>query len=641
MVTAGEITAALELGEDKDWEFKAAKGGLPGDLWPTYSAMANTDGGVVVLGIKQKGDRFEVQGLTDPAKMERDFWNTVNNRSKVSVNLLTNADVAVRELDGERVLVVRIPRADRTQRPVYVGQDPLTGTYRRFHEGDHLCSPEEASRMLADRRRDVPPDSEVLPHFGMDDLDPDSLRQYRNRFRTNSAAHPWLREDDLGLLKKLGGWRRDRAARSEGLTVAGLVMFGTDEALRVPEGVPRYGVDYREYLPAGPDGRWSDRIWPDGTWEANLFRFFERAYPKLVADLKVPFQFGEGGTTTTPDPAAVQRRDDTIVHEAIREALVNALIHADHRGKGGVIVERHRDRFEFSNPGSLLVSFEQLLRGGVSECRNPSLQTMFLMLGFGEKAGSGVDKIRTGWASQRWRAPIVAEHTRPDRVAVVLPMVSLLPEESLTRLRDALGDEFDGLTGSEVQALVTADVEGDVTNLRLQQLSIDHPGDITKLLQDLCVRDLLVKDGYGRWTTYRLSVRAAGAPHTPADDSTHTGGTPHTAAANSAHSGRTPHTGEADPIEDPDLLAVAAPSRESSRLPPERSRRIILRLCVGRFLTKDQIATLMSRSPNGLQERFLRPMAKKEELQLLHPKEPNHPQQAYRSVPAPPRPNTV
>lgn len=109
--------------------------------------------------------------------------------------------------------------------------------------------------------------------------------------------------------------------------------------------------------------------------------------PKAIRRIKIPFQLG-------PD---LFRKDDTIVHEAIREALVNALIHADYRGQGGVVIDKYPDRFEFSNPGSLLISIEQLLRGGISECRNKSLQLMFQMIGGGEKAGSGIDKIRQGW----------------------------------------------------------------------------------------------------------------------------------------------------------------------------------------------------------------------------------------------------
>jgi ATP-dependent DNA helicase RecG len=70
------------------------------------------------------------------------------------------------------------------------------------------------------------------------------------------------------------------------------------------------------------------------------------------------------------------------------EAVVNARIHADYKGQGGVVIERYADRFELSNPGSLLVSREQLLRGGVSECRNKSLQLMTQMVGGGEPAST-------------------------------------------------------------------------------------------------------------------------------------------------------------------------------------------------------------------------------------------------------------
>jgi hypothetical protein len=114
---------------------------------------------------------------------------------------------------------------------------------------------------------------------------------------------------------------------------------------------------------------------------------------------------------------------------------------------------RYPDRIELSNPGKLLVSRVQLLQGGVSECRNKSLQLMFQLMGGGDKAGSGMDKIRTGWRAQHWRSPRLEESLQPDRVKLVLPMVSLIPAEVDQALRLRFGERFAKLDKTAVQAV--------------------------------------------------------------------------------------------------------------------------------------------------------------------------------------------
>ncbi|MFN7869631.1 MAG: RNA-binding domain-containing protein [Planctomyces sp.] len=591
-MNASEILAAVNAGEDKDWEFKSAKGGLPGSLWHTYSAMANTDGGVIVLGVREANSGFEIHGIDDVERMEKDLWNTINNRSKISANLCVNHDIRIVTVSGRQVLVVQVPRANRRQRPVFTGQNPLEGTYRRQNDGDYLCSRQEVGRMLADQA-EQPADSEILEGFSLDDLDQPSLDQYRNRFASRSPVHPWLKADNRGLLEKLGGWRTDRTTGHEGLTVAGLLMFGKDNAIRDPSAVPQYHIDYRERLSSDPQVRWTDRVWPDGTWTANLFQFFERAYPRVVRDLRIPFQLA-----SQQDVSLFQRHDDTIVHEAIREAFVNALIHADYRGQGGIVIERYRDRLEFSNPGTLLLGIDQILKGAVSECRNRTLQGMFAMLGYGEKAGSGIDKIRQGWASQKWRWPQIQELQRPDRVRLVLPMVSLLPEESVGRLRTASGD---------------------------------HPTDITRLLQDLVGKGHLVKDGYGRWASYRLSEKLVRSDRdAPGETEILQAGSQHNDGSSQHNDGSSQRT---DPVLDgAELLAIAAPAREKARLAPAKMRELIWQLCQIQSLTVSQLAGLLNRHPEGIRNRFLSEMVREGVLLARYP-DPTHPEQAYRANP--------
>ena len=133
-----------------------------------------------MLGVKETPDgRFEMDGLSDSLKTEKDFWNTINNREKVSVNLLRGTDAQIHVVDGKELFVIEVPLAARRQRPVYLGQNPLTGTYRRFNDGDYKCSEYEVRRMLSDQSEQSA-DSRILPFFSEKDLDSESINQYRN-----------------------------------------------------------------------------------------------------------------------------------------------------------------------------------------------------------------------------------------------------------------------------------------------------------------------------------------------------------------------------------------------------------------------------------------------------------------------------
>ncbi|MCK9418656.1 MAG: putative DNA binding domain-containing protein [Nitrospirae bacterium] len=602
--------------EGQDKEFKSARGGFPRSFWETYSALANTDGGAILLGVAEDefGDVL-ADGLTAKQidEYQKIFWDTVNNRGKVSRNLLTTAHVQVVEIKDARILVVHVPRASRSERPVYLGPTPFGNTFRRSHEGDYHCTEDEVRRMLADADPEAA-DQRILQGFSIDDLDPVSLAQYRRRFSATKPDHPWLTLEIPELLEKLGGWRRDRATGKSGLTLAGLLMFGKHQTIVDPQAAPRYFVDYREKLDLTQ--RWSDRIYPDGTWEANLFQFYQRVWPKITVDLRVPFRL-EG----------VQRKDETPVHEALREAFVNALVHADYTAPGGIVIEKARDRFAMENPGTLLVSLEQMRRGGVSECRNKSLQQMFIMIGGGERAGSGYDRIQSGWRSQHWRAPALTTQFQPERVRLVMPMISLIPEDALTALQKQFGDRFNSLSKQEVQALATAYLEGEVSNVRLQELLTDHPVEITRLLQGLCEQGYLLSDNRRRWTKYRLA-QIGDSSHLP-QESLHLEG-------DSSYSGRDSSYSENNSSykaeDEKALMSIAASIASTVRAPAQEVRKVIIELCKGRFLTVESLSGLLNRNPAGIRNQYLTPMVREGILRLRYPETPNRPDQAYTSV---------
>lgn len=121
-------------------EAKRAKGGLPHSLWETYSSFANTEGGLILLGVSEHEDHsLYITGVDDARNMAQDFWNMVHDPSKVSAVVLSDNDVVIRHTSQGDVISIDIPRAARDCIPVYVGQNPMTGSYRRNGDGDYLC----------------------------------------------------------------------------------------------------------------------------------------------------------------------------------------------------------------------------------------------------------------------------------------------------------------------------------------------------------------------------------------------------------------------------------------------------------------------------------------------------------------------
>jgi len=668
MLILSTLDDIAALRETVDVECKLAagpdgQGKLPDDLWETYSAFANTQGGVIILGLREKQGTFSLHGIAQPQRLETDLFNNLNNPQKVSANLITDQHVKTLMIDGKALLVIEVPRASRKQRPVFLNGNPLRNTYRRLQEGDRRCDDETVKRMMAEQVEESR-DTRVLRNFGTDDIDWESFRIYRLAFRDNKPDHPWLELSDWELLNMLRGWRKDRETGEEGLTLAGLLMFGRWESLQ--EALPNYFVDYQEQTLPNTLQRWSDRLVPDGTWSGNLFDFYRRVYRKLIVDLKVPFSLENG-----------IRRDDTPIHKAVREALVNTLVHADYSGRSSVRVIKQPDMFSFRNPGNMRVPVEQALQGGESDCRNRTLHQLFLMIGIGERAGSGIPTILNGWKQGNWRPPVLVEKDEPEQTVLELRMIDLVPGSVLDFLHRWFGTDFTGLSSLQQLILATAFIENVVSHRRLKEIATEHPSDLSRALQELVKKGFLESVGRGRSTQYHLhgaelpspddvfaasenratpssseqlaasSEYIAGSSEHIATSSEHIAGSSEHSAASSEHidavrrdeKGRRLSKHLPFPAIDDialldegfysQLIAVASEPRSSRRMNQETMQQIIMSLCRGQYITLQALAQLVGRSSDALRQQYLSPMVKEGLLKLAFPQTPTHEKQAY------------
>jgi len=661
MIEIQSIADLELLRESVDLECKLAagrdgQGALPEEFWPTYSAFANTQGGVVVLGVREKRLQFSVEGITNVAKVRKDLFDALNNRQKVSVNLLTDASVRELILEGRTLLVIDIPRATRKQRPVHLTTNPFAGhTYRRLNDGDRPLPDEEVKRMLAEQVEDSR-DDRILRRYDLADIDAETLRAYRQVFTNRDPGHVWNTLPDREFLRQIGGWRMDRETGEGGLTLAGLLMFG--QMASIQEELPNYMLDYQERPEARTEKRWIDRLTLDGKWSGNLYDFYRKVYLKLTADLKVPFRLEKG-----------ERKDETPVHEALREALANVIVHADYSDRASVLVVKRPDMFGFRNPGLMRIPVEVALQGGEPDCRNRTLHKMFRFVGVGEQAGTGIPKILHGWQSQHWNPPKLFDTPEPyNQTLLELRMIDLFPEEIMVDLKTRFGERFEKLTYAERVALALVASEGTVNHTRLRGMTMEHPVDLTRTLQHLTEAGML-ESTRGRGAVYHLPGQEI-----PTPDDIFGPPTPKAGSRSSVLTGSSSVlTGSSSVLELPSsileagdatkrdaegriltpkldlpllddlsklppafktrLEAMAALPRTKKKLPREQLREVLVELCRDQFVCLRALAELVDRKPDALRNEYLTPMVREAVMVLAFPKTPTHELQAYRSQP--------
>lgn len=421
--------------ENNRIEAKRAQGGFPQSLWETYSAFANTVGGVILLGVQELADKsFYPVRLPSPEWLAEEFWRKAEDKQIVSANILSPDQVRIVEArtggdgsaeDGggkERIVVIEVPRADRRKKPVFIGSDPYMGSYRRNGEGDYRCTREEVESMLRDADAGSQ-DGQIFMDLGTEALDEGTMERYIREYSLwqtkDSLEKPVVKEafwEELGALAKDGKGQYH-------VTAAGLLMFGKTE--QIIEKFPRFLLKYEEYgreaeeeiyyEPSEPDFAETEttEVMPGG-WNGNLFDFFLSVCANILED------------TRFASEAAMQEKSRKEAQEnlaaGIREALANALSHANYYDRNGVLVRKEKEQILIANPGDMRVDAEAVLRGAAPDARNERISRMFHLIGVGDGTGKGLARIRRIWTQRGWNSPRLLEEFNPDRVVLILPL---------------------------------------------------------------------------------------------------------------------------------------------------------------------------------------------------------------------------
>lgn len=372
-----------DLNESCSIEFEKATDKLPKAFWETYSSFSNTNGGYILLGVFENTQgNLTYTGVSDPQQMIKDICNTANNKSKVSYNNIEDINIHQTTIEDKKILIIYIPELPIDKKPLYLN-GLINKSYIRKNDGDYLVTEEELRRFLRNAYGKM--DSALLQNYGLEDLNIDSILQFKNIIHNRKPSGNYLEMDNLEFLKQMGVFQIDRNdQRKPKLTIAGLLFLGKLDAIL--QKFPHFHLEYINKRGIQPEERWKDRV-SSGDLEymdLNLFNYFFIVSEKLRTTITDPFALDNKSVRKTPVELGT----------ALREALANMIIHADYFDPETdlkVVVEDLD--YTFTNPGTMLVTNLQFFTGGKSLPRNNTLIQFFRLMGICERAGTGGREI--------------------------------------------------------------------------------------------------------------------------------------------------------------------------------------------------------------------------------------------------------
>ena len=372
--------------ESQTIEIKSAEHGCPTRLFDTLSSFSNQDdGGIIIFGIDEK-DNFAIKGVYDAQDLQKKVTEQCKQMEPAVRALFTMCEI------GEKILVsAEIPGVDVSDRPVfYKGVGRIKGSYIRVGESDEPMSEYEIYSYEAFRKR-IRDDIRIVEGAKIQLFDEKRMAEYLSRVKSERKNLADNVSDDE-ILELMG-------ATSDGTpTLAGLMTFSKYPQTYFPQlCITAVALPGTEMGETGTDGeRFIDNKRITG------------AIPDMLEEA-VEFVRTNSRTKTIIDDNGKRVDKNEYPIKAVREAILNALVHRDYSiytENTPIRIEMYRDRMEVTNSGGLYGKISIDALGKVHpETRNAALANMLELLNITENRYSGIPTMRREFLNAGLPAP--------------------------------------------------------------------------------------------------------------------------------------------------------------------------------------------------------------------------------------------
>lgn len=377
--------------EGKNLEFKESAQSLNGII-KTVAAFANTAGGTLVIGIKDKTK--EIVGLSNPLEDETRIINTLAD----SITPLILPSVEIQTYRNKFLILIQVPYLVG---PFRIKNDK-NSVYIRFGSTNRIADADTVTTITALARNTTFDESPCIQSKNSASLDWECIKA---TFEETEKKINEIKAHSIGLLTTHSG----KTLPSNG----GVILFGKNKSDLFPDSIIR-----------------CIKFCGTTKEEADDDRIIDTYLPNAIDEI---LDFITKHTYTKTTFSAKKRiRTPQYPPKAIREAIINALIHTDYSIKGAsIIVAIFDDRIEITNPGALTygLSLEGALAGS-SKCRNRVLARVFNLLELTEQWGTGLQKILLACANAGLKKPKIEEIDAQFRVTMYASKVSTITHNS-------------------------------------------------------------------------------------------------------------------------------------------------------------------------------------------------------------------
>lgn len=373
--------------ETQNIELKAATKGCPTRLFDTLSSFSNQDeGGVIIFGVDESDD-YAIKGVYNP----QDLQKKVTEQCK-QMEPSVRALFTVCEINDKTIVSAEIPGVDISKRPVfYKGVGRIKGSYVRVGESDEPLSEYEIYSYEAFRNR-TRDDIRVVEGASLKLINKERMNQYLEAVR-NERKNLYDNVSESEILEFMG------IVKDNALTLAGLMTFSMYPQAYFPQlCITAVSLPGTEQGEIGDDG---ERFIDNKRLTGAISDMLEDA---------VEFVRTNSRTKTIIDDNGHRVDKPEYPIKAVREAILNALVHRDysvHTENVPIRIEMYRDRMEIINSGGLYgkISIDALGKAR-PETRNAALANMLELLNITENRYSGIPTMRKEFANAGLPAPI-------------------------------------------------------------------------------------------------------------------------------------------------------------------------------------------------------------------------------------------